>query len=162
MPVTMTTNRRALNPKFRVAIGIFLSALGLLGASSLATKELPLALFGQRATGNVTQVEVIQTSTKTKWEKKGFGPKHAVSRGSDTTLIHLSFTTQDGKPVNIKTTATFHTEAKVGDIHPIIYMASHPENAKIYSAKQLWLPMTVGITFSTISLLLGLLFIRGW
>jgi hypothetical protein len=145
---------------FRKLIGLGLIALALLGATSLSTKEVPLALFGERSTGVVKKVEVIQTSTKTKWEKKGFGPKKAISRGSDSTFMHLGFKTKDGLPVEVKTLATFNTEARVGDEHPLIYLPSNPEKAKIYSAKQLWLPMCVGFTFSGLCLMIGLFLIR--
>lgn len=74
---------------------------------ALATKEIPLAFFGERSTGTVKQVEVIQTSTSSKWEQKGFGPKQAVSRGGQSTFMHIAFTTKEGQPVEIKTLATF-------------------------------------------------------
>jgi hypothetical protein len=145
---------------FRKLLGLGLIALALLGATSLSMKEIPLALFGEHSTGIVKKVEVIQTSTASKWEKKGFGPKQAVSRGGYTTLMHMAFTTKDGKPIEIKTTATFNTEAKVGDEHPMIYLASKPETAKIYSAKQLWLPMCVGTVFTCVCFFIGLLLFR--
>jgi hypothetical protein len=58
--------------------------------------------------------------------------------------------------MQVKTLATFNTEAKEGDQHPMIYLPSKPETAKIYSAKQLWLPMGVGIVFVSVCLALGL------
>jgi hypothetical protein len=147
---------------FRKLLGLGLVALGLLGATSLCMKEIPLALFGERSTGTVKKVEVIQTSTATKWESNGSGSKRAVSRGGYTTIMHMAFTTKEGKPLEIKTTATFNTEAKVGDQHPMIYLRSKPETAKIYSAKQLWLPMIVGIIFSSVCLILGFFVFRGF
>jgi hypothetical protein len=62
--------------------------------------------------------------------------------------MYIDFTTPDGQSRQVKTLGTFHTAAAVGDTHPIIYLPSQPENAKIYSARQLWLPMTVGTVFS--------------
>jgi hypothetical protein len=144
----------------RKLFGLGLLALALLGATSLCMKEIPLALFGERATGTVTKVEVIQTSTNTKWEKNGFGPEKAVSRGSYSTIMSLDFTTKDGSPVDVKTTATFHTEAKVGDTLPMVYLPSNPGNAKIYSAKQLWLPMCVGFVFTGVCSYLGMRLVR--
>jgi hypothetical protein len=155
--MTLTKSQAAI---FWKLIGLGLVALALLGATSLCMKEVPLALFGQHAKGVVERVEVIQTSTSSKWVKDSSGHKHAVSRGGDLTLMHIKFTTEDGKPIEIKTAATFNTEAKVGDEHPIIYLSSHPETAKIYSAKQLWLPMCVGFTFVSVCLFVGLRLLR--
>lgn len=146
---------------FRKLIGLGLIALSLLGATSLLRKEIPLAFFGERTTGTVKKVEVIQTSTASKWEKKGFGQKQAVSRSSDSTFMHIGFTTKEGKPMEVKTLATFNTEAKVGDEHPMIYLPSNPEKAKIFSAKQLWLPMCVGFIFCTFCSFLGIFLVRG-
>jgi hypothetical protein len=136
---------------FRRTIGICLIALALLGITSLSLKEIPLACFGERATGFVKQVEVIQTSTASKWR---YG--QAESRGGSTTIMHLVHTTKEGKLIESKHTATFHTEANVGDEHPLIYLPWHPERATIYSARQLWLPMIVGVIFSAFCLFLGL------
>jgi hypothetical protein len=155
--MTFTKSQAAV---FRKLLGLGLLALALLGATSLCMKEIPLAIFGERSTGIVRKVEVIQTSTTTKWEKNGSGSSRAVSRGSQTTFMHIAFTTKDGRSLEIKTIATFNTEAKVGDEHPMIYLSSHPEIAKIYSAKQLWLPMCVGFVFVSVCTFLGLYLVR--
>ena len=137
-------------------IGIGLIALALVGAVSLCMKEIPLVLFGERASGVVNRVEKIRTSTDSKWEKKGFGAsKQSVDRGTELTFMYVGFTTKEGKVMEVKTLATFHTEAKVGDTHPMIYLPWRPERAKIYSAQQLWLPMIVGFGFVTVTLLVG-------
>lgn len=141
---------------FRRFLGFGLIGLALLGATSLCMKEVPLALFGERSTGSVKKVEVIQTSTASKWEKDGNGHLRSISRGGDSTFMHIGFTTKKGQPVEVKTQAVFNTEAKVGDQHPMIYLPSRPETAKIYSAKQLWMPMIVGFIFTAVCLLLGL------
>ena len=141
---------------FKKIICISLIALALLGATSLCMKEVPLALFGERAFGIVKSVEKITTSTKSKWEMRGWSQtKQAVNRGSELTFMHIGFTTKNGKATEVKTLATFNTKAKVGDEHPMIYLPSKPETAKIYSAKQLWLPMCVGFVFVTVCLLIG-------
>ena len=145
---------------FRKLLGVALFALALLGASSLFMKEVPLALFGEHATGTVKKVEVIQTSTASKWVRSGSGGQRAESRGGFSTLMYIDFSTNAGKAVQIITTATFHTEAKVGDKHPMIYLSSNPENAKLYSAKQLWLPMCVGFSFVGVCSFLGLRLLR--
>ncbi len=136
---------------FRRIIGTCLIALALVGITALCLKEIPLAFLGEHATGFVKQVEVIQTSTASKWR---YGQPE--SRSGSTTIMHLVHTTKEGKPIESKHTATFHTEAKVGDEHELIYLPWHPQRAMIYSAKQLWLPMTTGVIFSSLCLLLGL------
>jgi hypothetical protein len=79
-----------------------------------------------------------------------------VNRGSELTFMQIAFNTKEGKPMQIETLATFNTPAKVGDEHPLVYLAAHPENARIYSAKQLWLPMCVGFVFVAVCAFLGL------
>lgn len=128
-------------------IGILLLALALTGVVSLSMKEYRLALTGERTTGVVTKVEKITTSTGSDgYYRNGRlkGHKH----GSELTFLYIDFTTRDGEARNVKTLATFHTPENAGDVHPMIYLPSQPENAKICSARQLWLPMTVGTVFS--------------
>lgn len=106
--------------RFIRLLGTGLLALALVGSVSLAMKELPLALFGERAKGVVSRVEVVQ----------------------------------------IRTLATFNTEARAGDNFPMIYLPSRPETAKVYSARQLWLPMGIGLLVISESTFLGLRFVR--
>lgn len=147
-----------MNPKARLVIGLTLLALGGLGAWSLATKEFRLAVFGERGTGVVNRVEVITTSTQSKWDSNMSGPKRRrESSSSQSTFLHMTVTTTDGKSVNTKTLATFNTESKVGDQHPVIYLPSKPELAKIYSARQLWLPACIGLVFTSFCLIVGFL-----
>jgi hypothetical protein len=135
---------------FRKFIGLILIGLAILGATALCMKEIPLALFGEHTNGIVKKVEVIQTSTSSKWRNG-----RLESRGGSTTIMHMTHQTKDGQTIESKHTATFHTEAKVGDEHPLVYLPWRPENVKIYSAKQLWLPMTVGVIFISVCLFLG-------
>jgi hypothetical protein len=132
---------------FRRAIGVGLIALALLGVTSLVMKEYRLALFGERATGVVTKVEKITTGTGFDGTNRN-GRRVGARHGGESTFMYLDLTSREGKTLNVKTLATFNTEAKVGDSHPMIYLPTKPENAKIYSAKQLWLPMCVGTVFS--------------
>ncbi len=143
----------------RRAIGLVLIALAILGTTSVMKKELPLALFGEHSTGIVKNVEKITTSTNSKWEYRN-GRRYAVSRGGESTFMTITFATKDGKAMEVETLATFNTEAKVGDSHPMIYLPAKPETAKIYSAKQLWLPLGVGIAFSLVCGLGGLHLLR--
>lgn len=143
----------------RRAIAVVLIALALLGVTSLVMKEYRLALFGEHATGVVTKVEKITTSTGSSGTIKN-GQRVGVRRGSESTFMYIDLTTKDGKVLNVKTLATFHTEAKVGDTHPMIYLPSRPETAKIYSARQLWLPMCVGTIFSAACFFGGLRLLR--
>ena len=134
-------------PALKRIIGIVLLLLAITGVVSLSLKEYRLALFGERSTGVVTKVETITTSTASDgYYRNGrlVGKKY----GSDLTFLYLDFATQEGKAQHVKTLATFHTEARAGDEHPVIYLPWEPENAKIYSARQLWLPMLIGTVFS--------------
>ena len=144
---------------FWKVIGAILLALAGLGVTSLALKEYRLALVGEQTTGIVQKVEKITTSSDSKWITRN-GVQISVPRGGESTFMHIAFTTKEGKSVEIETLATFHTQAKEGDTHPMIYLPAHPENAKIYSAKQLWLPMCVGSVFSLGCFFLGLWLLR--
>lgn len=145
---------------FKSIIGIALLAVGSIGVVSLCTKELPLALLGQHSIGRVKRVEIVRSSTGSAGTFRN-GTRVGKKLGSNLTYMHLAFTTQDGRAMEVKTLATFNTEAKEGDEHPLIYLPSKPETAKIYSAKQLWLPMGVGIVFSTLFLTGGWFLVRG-
>lgn len=144
---------------FRRLIGIALLAFGITGVVSLCMKEFPLALYGERSTGIVKKVEKITTSSGSSGEIRN-GVRVGKKYGSELTFMYIDFTTKDRRAMQVKTLATFHTEAKEGDQHPMIYLPSKPETAKIYSAKQLWLPMCVGIVFSSASLFGGFFFVR--
>lgn len=148
-----------MNPTLKRTIGFVLLALGITGVISLCMKEFPLALFGERSTGVVKRVEKVTTSTGSEGKIRN-GVRVGKKYGSDLTFLHIDFTTKDGRAMQVKTLATFNTEAREGDQHPMIYLPSKPETAKIYSAKQLWLPMGIGIVFSTIWLIGGWLMIQ--
>jgi hypothetical protein len=141
---------------FKMILGIGLVSLGILGAVSLATKEFRLALFGETAMGIVNKVEEITTSTSSRWEYRD-GQKVRVSSAAPSYFMTIGFTTKEGSPVEVRTLATFQTEARVGDEHPVVYLPSQPKNAKISTLRQLWLPMITGIIFTTVCLGLG-----GW
>ena len=143
----------------RRAIGIVLLALALVGVTSLIMKEYRLALFGERATGVVNRVEKITTSSGSSGTIKG-GQRVGVRHGSELTFMYIDFTTKEGRALQVKTLATFNTEAKAGDSHPMIYLPTKPETAKIYSARQLWLPLCVGSVFSVVCFFGGLLLLR--
>ena len=143
----------------RRVLGIASLALGLLGVISLSLKEIPLALFGERSTGVVQRVEKITVSSGSSGYVKN-GQHRGVKYGSEQTYMHIDFATKDGKPVQVKTISTFNTEARTGDRHPMIYLPWKPDTAKIYSAKQLWLPMCVGTIFTVACFWGGLKLLR--
>lgn len=146
--------------RFVRLLGAGLLALALVGTVSLAMKELPLALLGERAMGVVSRVEVVQTSSGTRGQKDSFGRRRSESRGGSNTFMHIDFTTRAGEHRVIRTLATFNTEARAGDNFPMIYLPSRPETAKVYSARQLWLPMGIGLLVISVSTFLGLRFVR--
>ncbi len=149
--MTFSSSQRIL---FRRILGGGLIAMGITGVVSLFMKEIPLALNGERSTGIVTKVEKITTSYGSTGNSRG-GVRAGGKYASDLMFMYIDFTTKDGQAMQVKTLATFNTEAKEGDLHPMIYLPSKPETAKIYSAKQLWLPMSVGIVISTLCLVGG-------
>lgn len=140
-----------MHPTVRRIVAIALLALSGAGIYSLSTKEIPLVLFGQSGTGVVNQVEVITHSGKSRWT----GNDRRDSGYSQSTILHLTVTTKDGKTATTKTHATFNTETRVGDQHPVVYLPSNPAVAKIYNARQFWLPLTVAVFFTTLCFLGG-------
>lgn len=149
------TDKRKL-PPIRLVIAIVLVALGLVGGVSVMMKEGRLVIFGERAVGTVREVEQITTSTQATWGRDINRRSQAVKRSGPSNLLHLTFTTKDGRNIEFATRATFKTATKPGDTHPIVYLPSDPQLAKIASAKQLWLPMSIGMTFTAICLGVGI------
>lgn len=148
-------------PALRRIISWFMLAFAVLGIYSLSIKEYRLALVGVRGTGVVDKVEVITTSTTSTINANSSNPnKRRVRHGSQSTILHMTVTTQEGKTSQIKTHATFNTEAKVGDRFEMIYLPSKPDVAKIYNARQFWLPMMIGTIVTAFCLVVGLLFVR--
>ena len=143
-------------------LGLALLALGVLGSLSLSMKEIPLAVFGKKATGRVHQVEVVDNKGRSKWLTKNGVKQHKYGASEPSYIMHISFATLAGRTVEMETLSTFHTVARVGDEHPMIYLPWQPENAKIYSARQLWLPLTVGVFFTSLCLVVGGCLVRGW
>lgn len=136
-------------------------AFAVLGICSLSSKEYRLAIFGVRGTGVVDKVEVITTSSTTTINANSADPsKRRIRHGSQSTILHMTVTTQEGKTTQIKTHATFNTEAKAGDRFEMIYLPAKPDVAKICNARQFWLPMMIGTIVTGFCLMVGLLFVR--
>ena len=117
-----------------------LLAFAALGMWSLGTKQVRLLVSGVRGVGVVERVEVITTSTKTKWDRYG----HSESDASRATFLHLAVAMPDGGVARAKTRVTFNTPAQVGDRHPVIFVPSDPERAQILTGGQFWGPLVVG------------------
>lgn len=155
----MNPNAPADKPKLsplRLGIAFVLIALGLLGGVSLFKKEGRLVIFGERATGTVRQVEEITASTQATWGRDNKGRSHIIKKSGPSHLLHMTFTATDGREIEFTTLATFNTETKPGDTHPLVYLPSDPQVAKIASARQLWLPMSVGTIFTALCLGIGI------
>jgi hypothetical protein len=105
--------------------------------------QFRLAVFGKATDGVVV-------------EGKEGEPERIRHRGGSQRYT-VRFTPENGEPVEFKTSSTFGTELKWGDAVKVIYMPKNPTTAEIYSAKQLWLPMMVGLFVGTTCLGGGLL-----
>ncbi len=140
---------RWLRPFF----GIVLLLCGLGCIASLAYKEGRLLVSGQRTEGVVEEViekHSRSTTTKTYDYAKG---KYLTKGGGVTYDMMMRFTTAQGKSVRTKISAMFGAKPAVGDRHPLLYLPANPLVAKVETFRQLWLPMCVGLTVTT--LLLG-------
>lgn len=151
-----------MNPKPRQMsrfFGWLMLVAGLLFFTALISKEGRLIVFGRKATATVEKVTRIQ---KNNGELVRNSSGRVVSRreASVSHIMHLTYLTQEGVKAQFDTAATFNTEAKVGDVHPIVYLASNPARAKIATARQLWLPAMVGLIVSTGCLGIGLFLLR--
>lgn len=100
--------------------------------------------------GKVTDGVVIKPSDVSEQEER-------IHRRGNSQRIFVRYTPEGGGPVEFKTSRTFGTELSWGDAVKVIYLPKNPLGAEIYSAKQLWLPMMVGLLVSTVCLGGGLL-----
>jgi hypothetical protein len=151
-----------MNPKSQKMsrfFGWLLLTAGVFFFTVLIAKEGRLIVFGKKATAQVQSVKKVQ---KNNGEVKRNNRGTVVSRRgpSISHVMHLTYKTQDGADAAFDTSATFNTEARVGDVHPIVYLPSDPSKAKIATMRQLWLPATVGLTVSLTCLAVGWFLLR--
>ncbi|WP_146848437.1 DUF3592 domain-containing protein [Brevifollis gellanilyticus] len=138
----------------RPFFGTLLLLCGLGCIASLVSKEGRLLASGQRTEGVVEEVieKHSRTTTDRVYDSKT-GTTRYVKRGGGVTYdMMMRFTTAGGKSELTKISAMFYNVPKVGDKHPILYLASNPKVAKVESFRQLWAPMLVGLTVTTLSL----------
>lgn len=138
----------------RPFFGVVLLLFGLLGVFSLVSKEGRLLASGERTEGVVEQViEKHSRSTTDRVHDSKTGTTRYVKRGGGVTYdMMMRFTTAGGTSELTKISAMFYHVPKVGDKHPILYLASNPKVAKVESFRQLWAPMLVGLTVTSLSL----------
>jgi len=148
-------------PRFGLFIGIALMVMNGLMLANLIWKDVRLAVFGKHATAEVIKInESTSTERVRKRDSSGRLRDTDETRTSTSHRMELAFKTEDGQPILFETLATFNTVTKVGEKHPVVYMASDPMRAEINSAKQLWLLMLIGFTFSVLFLGGGYLLTR--
>ncbi len=115
--------------------------------------DLKLAVTGRIADGAITKV-TKRTSYSSTSRRNGESNASYNGRSGASTSYDLTvrFTPEGGTNTEFVTTSTFGHELKEGDTVKVIYQASQPTQAEIYSAKQLWLPLCVGFVVSAFSL----------
>lgn len=124
-----------------------------------------LAALGVVADGTVVKTEITTTSGGTTSRRSGESRSEYERRRSNRSSTSLHATVRftaagETAPRDFKTVATFRQELKTGDTVKVIHLPSDPGSAEIYSAKQLWLPLTVGIVVTLVSGGLGWFLLR--
>ncbi len=115
--------------------------------------DVRLAALGIIADGVVTKIEMTTSygggTTRRSGELYSDYQKRR-SRSSASTSYHATvhFTPEGGEARDFKTVSTFGHDLKVGDAVKVIHL--DPGFAEIYSAKQVWLPLGVGIIVTTV------------
>ncbi|MES2596993.1 MAG: DUF3592 domain-containing protein [Verrucomicrobiota bacterium] len=137
----------------RPFFGIVLLLCGLGCIASLAYKEGRLLASGQRTEGVVEKV-IERHSSSTTTNSYDMAKGRYVRKGGGVTYdMMMRFTTAGGQSVLTQISAMFGAKPAVGDRHAILYLPANPMVAKVETFRQLWLPMCVGLTVTT--LLLG-------
>lgn len=124
-----------------------------------------LAAFGVLADGVVTKIEMNTTygggsTSRHSGESHSDYQRRRGSRASTSYYATVRFAPAGGQARDFKTVSTFGHELKVGDGVKVIHLSWNPGVAEIYSAKQLWLPLGVGITVTLICGGLGWFLLR--
>lgn len=111
--------------------------------------DAQLGFTGAITDGVVTKIEMRSSSSGVTSRRSGetwseYERRRDRQRGSVSYDCSVRFTPAAGEPRDFKTVSTFGHDRKVGDAVKVIYLASNPGRAEIYSAKQVWLPLCVG------------------
>ena len=134
-------NKRAGFP-FTATVLFLLSALFLGGTLQ---GQCRLAAFGKTADGVVTKRRAKTSSSTTSGKRNSAGQYTKTGGGGTTYFYTVRFTPENGPPVEFETTGCWGTVLVVGDAVKVIHLPSRPTLAEIYTTKQLWLPMYVGL-----------------
>lgn len=155
----MNTTKAAPLRFFRILAWALL-AFSVLGLVRMVL-DARLAALGVIAEGTVTGIEVKSSSSTTvrhsgeSWSQ--YERRRDRQRGGSTRYATVRFQPADGGAArDFKTVCTFGEEIKTGDAVQVIHLPSDPGVAEIYSAKQLWWPIGVGITVTLASACIGL------
>lgn len=127
--------------------------------------DIRLAALGVIADGTVTHIEIKSSSSSTVRHSGESRSQYELRRDrqkrGSTRYATVRFQPADGSGArNFKTVCTFGDEIKTGDAVQVIHLPSDPGVAEIYSAKQLWWPIGVGITVTLAAAGIGLWLLR--
>lgn len=134
--------------------GIILLAAGIFFLGAVIWNQGRLALFGKRADGVVREIiETTHTSATSRREGESLQSYRERSRRKSTRYtLRVQFVPEGGTPAEFSTTSTFGHDIAEGGKVRVVYLPGNPAGAEIDSAKQLWLPMAVGLTVSAVCL----------
>ncbi len=113
-----------------------LLALGTFFFACLMWNQFRLAVLGK-----VTDGIVVKPTESAEQQER-------IHRRGNAHRILVRYTPEGGEPVEFRTSSTFGTELNWGDPVKVIYLPGDLMGAEIYTARQLWLPMTVGLIVS--------------
>lgn len=130
-----------------VVFGVFFLAVAI-------GKDARRVVFGQYAEGEITKITERSSSS-------GSSDKYGKRRGGGVShILTVRFTPEGGQPLDVDTLATWGFTEKVGDRVRLIHLPGRPEDAEIYSTKQIWLPLATGFTVSALCLGGGIALLR--
>jgi hypothetical protein len=143
-------------------LGWTLIVFGLFFLAVVVFKDAPLALFGRIAEGEIIRI-TERTSSDHSPRRRGESRasyRARTRKGGVSHVLTLRYAPAGEAARDIETLATWGFSEKVGDRVQVIYLPDEPDDAEIYSAKQLWLPLATGCTVTTLCLVGGGFIVR--
>ena len=118
-----------------------------------------LACFGVRTEGTVTSIEATTTYGGTTSRRSGESwaeyQRRRARKSGTSHFATVRFTPAGGAPREFRTRCTFNHVPVVGDTVPVLHLPRDPGVAEIGTARQVWLPLSVGIGVTLGSATLG-------
>ena len=137
-------------------IGWTLIVFGVFFLSVALLKDVRRAAFGQFAEGEIIKITERSSIGGGGTDSRGRRKKS----GGVSHILTVRFTPTGGERMEVDTLATWGFSEKVGDKVRLIHLPGKPQDAEIYSVKQVWLPLATGLAVGSLCLGGGVLILR--